>query len=221
MAEEKNDFTEIIGKLKEKIKTLPVPARKHAARIFRIFKDIVEVEVRNSKEIDRIYDEYEKQIFAITSRQDDLIEGKTATTAEEFEFWKTNMDPQFVQATAADKPEPIKDFWKRFMMNSGVDIGEHDDRLFSTLTHVSFFRETAKEGDKQLVVRKLLFKFQPNEFFSNTELTVSAFEEEESGKLLRTEGTKIQWTNNPTVTKKETKKKNKKTNEVKVFVKEV
>lgn len=213
------DLSKIREALKEKIKSLPVGQRRQAVKLYNIFTQIAEVKEHEDKETDAVYQAYDKRLFDLTTQMDEIIEGKRNTTAAEFEFWKQSIDANFVQPAEPAPLEHLPHYWKKYIFNNNIYTGEHDEKLLNALTNISTSSEEVKEGDKVLSVRKLICKFAKNEFFKNEELTVSVFEHE--GELTKTVGTKIDWTNNPTVQKEQKKKKNKKTGETKVFTKEV
>lgn len=114
----------------------------------------------------------------------------------------------------------IPDFWYRSIKNNQMIfelVKEKDEEILKYIKHIE--TETS-DSPKTLLVR---FIFNPNEFFTNTELTLKLSYKGEDDDVDKIEGTKINWNEGKDPTKKKVKKKqkNKKTNETRTIVKTV
>lgn len=203
-----------------KVRALPVGERVQAARLYEIFVKVVAEEEAKDKADDVLYNAYDGKMFAFTDRMDELAEGRRAAEAEDFDFWKEHIDPAFVAPAEPDTPAAIPSYWRKFIENSSLRMGEFDAPILDSLSNISIFREEAKEGETEVSVHRLVFQFGKNDFFTNNELSFRLYRTPED-ELLRSEGCKINWTKNPTVQKTVSKKKNKRTGEVRNFTNEV
>ena len=220
MSQRLKDLVKAREELRAKVKALPVAERVQAAGLFELFERMVGVEETGDRASDALYKAYDEQLFAITERSDAIVEGRQAATAEDFEFWKQHVDSAYVLPAQPDQPAPVPSFWRRFIQNAGLYSGEFDEPLLDAIVNISVFREEAQEGEQKVVVLRVVFRFRPNEFFANEQLSLRLFKEEDD-TLLRSEGCRVEWTRNPTMQREVSKKRNKKTGEVRSFTKEV
>ena len=217
MADLKDEHDIMLNDLREKIKTLGVAERKRAVALYGIFKQIL-AEVRVEQEAnDAEYDKYNDRTAVITTQMDEVIEGKRAVTEEEVAFWKAE-EPGYALPADLAAAEPIKGFWKGFMLNGDFYTGEFDAPILEHLTRIDG-KTDVDEADSSKRVITLSFDFSPNTYFENTNLWVKLHSEGE--EAIRSEASEIKWKNNPTVEKTQKKQKNKRSGQTRIINKEV
>lgn len=207
----------LLGELREVVKKLPLNERKQAAALFSIFEQIVENNVAEEKENDASYKKYSKAVQEITTAMDQIIEGKRKVTDEEVAYWKDTVDAGYTPDQATNTEAPIKGFWRKFIENSGLYHGEQDLPILDHLVHVEISDENDK-ADQSITYTVLTLDFSPNKYFTNEKLTTKLFQKD--GEMTKSEGTVIQWTENPTVKKTTKSQKNKRTGQNRIITKE-
>ena len=217
MADIKDENEIILNELKEKIKTLSVPERKKAVALYSLFKQIIE-EVKKEQALnDEEYNKYNEVTALITTQMDEIIEGKRSITDAEIECWKQE-EPTFVNDANINVAEPIKGFWKGFLINADFYHGDCDAAILEHLEHIEAKTEEDEiDGGKKIIT--LTFGFSDNNFFENKELWVKLHSEHDAA--VRSEASEIKWKNNPTVEKTQKKQKNKRSGQTRVINKEV
>lgn len=212
------ELNTITSQLREKIKSLPVSQRKAAVSIFSQFVSITEAE----KNEETIYTEAHRilneKTIELTTQTDHIVEGKRTATPEEIQFWKSHIDPNFTPKDG-DVPQAIPGFWGKFLLNAHVHSGPHDAQILKHITNISTLGDEKVEDGKTFSADSTIFTFEENPFFTNKELKITM--KKLDGEPTLCEGTKIEWITNPTMKRKTKNKKNKKTGEVKVMVKEI
>eukprot|EP00826_Nyctotherus_ovalis_P030881 TRINITY_DN2465_c0_g1_i15.p1 TRINITY_DN2465_c0_g1~~TRINITY_DN2465_c0_g1_i15.p1 ORF type:complete len:165 (-),score=49.25 TRINITY_DN2465_c0_g1_i15:521-1015(-) len=97
-------------------------------------------------------------------------------------------------------------FWLKAMKNNieiASHIKQHDEPILKFLTNIRVEKEV---GDK----RKVTFMFDPNEWFTNTELSKEiTLDEDDASMCKENVGTEINWNEGKNVTVKTVKKKQK------------
>lgn len=217
MAEHIDDNEVMLNDLKAKIKTLDVADRKKAVALYAIFKQILDEVDKEQAKNDEEYKRYNDLTAHITTQMDEIVEGKRLVNAEELAFWKQE-EPTFVEDPTLNVAEPIKGFWKGFIMNGDFYHGECDAPILEHLLKIDA-RTDEDENDSGKKQVTLSFEFSDNEFFENKQLWVKLYSEHD--EAARSEGSEIKWKNNPTVEKTQKKQKNKRTNQTRIIHKEI
>lgn len=207
----------LLAELRETVKKLPLNERKQAAALYSIFEQILANKKEEEKQNETAFTEYSGAINTITSSMDEIIEGKRKVTEAELGYWRDNVDAAFEAAPEHNTEAPLKGFWRKFIENSGIYHGEHDLPVLDHLVHVEVSDEHDKE-DPTVSCLGLTLEFSANEYFKNGTLKTKLFTKE--GQLQRSEGTAIEWTNNPTVKKTTKTQKNKRTGQTRTITKE-
>lgn len=112
------EHKKVLEELRVKIKTLPVNERKNAVLLFNIFNDIIKIEEESDKIRDEAFKTYSKEIEAVTTEMDLIVEGKRKVTEEEINFWKSTAEPEFVVKEEDNDSAPFLGFWKNYILNS-------------------------------------------------------------------------------------------------------
>jgi hypothetical protein len=207
----------LLTELRDIVKALPLNERKQGAVLYSIFEQILENKAQEEKLNEAAFQEYSSAINKITGSMDEIIEGKRKVTDEEIAYWRDNVDSGYVAAPEHNTEAPIKGFWRKFIENSGIYHGVQDGPILEHLTHVEISDETDKE-DPTISSMILTLDFSPNEFFKNAQLKTKLVSK--SGENQKSEGTAIEWTNNPTIKKTTKTQKNKRSGQTRTITKE-
>lgn len=219
MSSELETYTKTLDQLKTLVKGLPLNERKQAAMLYSIYEEIVRNKEAEKKETDEAYDKYSEDIVKWTTEMDTLIEGTRKVNEEEIKYWKDNVEPEYVAKEEDNNQQPIKNFWRKFIENSGLYHSEKDFPMLDHISKVSISDETDKVDPK---IRHLVLTldFHDNDYFANKSLTCKLIYVGEV--ISKSEGTVIQWKkDNPTVKKTTKNQKNKRTGQTRTITKEV
>ena len=217
MTELEHTPKKLLLELKETVKKLPLNERKQAAMLYFIFEEIVANKDEEEKLNDESYKLYSDEINKLTTSMDLIIEGKRKVLDEEVAYWNKNVDANYKPNETDNNQTPIKSFWRKFIENSNLYHGEKDIPILEHLTHV----EIADENDPSNEKIRWMFlhlDFSSNEFFDNTKLSLKLIFQ--GGVVEKSEGTVIQWKNNPTIKKSTKSQKNKRTGQSRTITKE-
>lgn len=207
----------LLLEFREHVKKLPFNERKQAAAMYTIFEQIINSKKEEEKQNEVAFNDYSDAINAITEKMDEIIEGKRPVSQEELTHWKDTVDQTYVVDPQHNTGTPIKQFWRKFIENSNTYHAEHDLPILDHLVHIETLQETDKV-DPSCSSLTVKFGFTPNEYFKNTTLTVKLITK--NMDLLQSEGTVIEWTNNPTLKKTTKTQKNKRTGQTRTVTKE-
>lgn len=208
----------IIKDFKNKITSLKVEDRKKAVALYRIFTKIIKIEERRKKINDQEYEKYNKKLTKITTETGNIIEGKKKIEKPILENWKKKHEKNLEIPSKLEKSPKIKNFWKYFILNNDLYIGQNDDEILETLEKIEISTMENSENPKQ---RQIIFSciFSKNNFFTNEKLTTKLFYNEET--ITKSKGTKIDWKKNPTIEKVKKIQKNKRTGKKRIIYKEI
>lgn len=105
----------------------------------------------------------------------------------------------------------------KFFENNDNYLGEAD---LPILRHLEKIEITNQKDPVQKQERTIFTcHFSENQYFTNKSLTATLLYDDES--IIKSKGTKIDWINNPTISKVEKKQRNKRTNQTRVKIEEV
>eukprot|EP00826_Nyctotherus_ovalis_P065575 TRINITY_DN9641_c0_g1_i17.p2 TRINITY_DN9641_c0_g1~~TRINITY_DN9641_c0_g1_i17.p2 ORF type:complete len:317 (+),score=135.97 TRINITY_DN9641_c0_g1_i17:140-1090(+) len=164
------------------------------------------------EEIRELERQFDLDCVPLDKKREELINGKRDPMAEELEK-AGEFDMQHPEAEVpADidieelkKSKGVPGFWKTALRNSEALIKFITDEDAKVLDHLTDIRKENLEGKNY----RLVFKFAPNEFFTNEELVKTIIVPEGETFCQETQGTEIEWKEGKNVTKKTIKKKQK------------
>jgi nucleosome assembly protein 1-like 1 len=178
------------------------------------------------EEINALERKFDLDCVPLDDLREELVNGKREPTEEELaslnEYNEPHPDspvPDEIDIEKLKESKGVPGFWKTAMRNSEELIRSITDEDAKVLEYLTDIRKENLEGRNY----RLVFKFAPNEYFTNQELTKTIKMSEGVDEYNETEGTEIDWKEGKNITKKIIKKKqkNKKTKAVREVTKTV
>ncbi|CAG9540349.1 unnamed protein product [Cercopithifilaria johnstoni] len=218
---------------KEFIKSLPKSIKRRIQALKKLQVEGINVEAHFYERVHQLEVEFAPMFNALHDKRKAIVMGKYEPTDDEANFpilhgyTKEEME-QMEEASAPEPNQPTKgvpNFWLYLLKN--VDhicemIQEHDEPILQHLVDVTCDVQTNPDS------YTLTFHFEPNEYFSQTELkkfyTLQVppddddIFEYDGPVIVNTKGTEIDWKDGKNVTKKIIKKKQRKGNGAGRFV---
>jgi len=205
-----NNSTEILDKLKENVKLVPVAYRGKALAIYNLLKKYFEAESKCDDELDVFNKEYEKNQWTSTSAMDEIIDGQRKVNEDELKGVNDYLNDDEKVEDEANDGKKMEGYWLSCFKNAQVPMKEADEEILKSLKQIDIKSELKPKEPKQPKVLTLKMFFEPNEHFENEELTcVVDYEYAEQPK--KSTGCEIKWKQGKRITTKpETKKKSQK-----------
>ena len=170
------------------------------------------------KEQNKLEYEYEQKYKPLYEERRKLVAGDAKPDLEAIKDKLKEVGLKEEDAKGEEKEKGIPDFWLKCIENAHdiSELNDNDKKILKFLKDVQI--DLKENGDF-----KLIFKFEPNEYFDHTELT-KEYKHDNQYDIKTVTSTKIEWKSsekNPTIELKKKKMKNKKTKAIKVVTKEI
>jgi hypothetical protein len=166
----KSKDVKILEEMKNHIKTLSLEERIPAVAIYRVTEKYFQALAVEEAEEDKMNEEYAKAEEAITKQNGEIINGVRACTEEELANLKTFLkEGENIDVSSANVAKPIEQYWFTVLKNANLYMGDADHEALKTLTAIVTKEEVKSDTEKNVFAT---FKFGPNDFFTNTELSV-------------------------------------------------
>jgi len=217
-----NDNTKILAEFKAKIDKVPIAERGRALAIYNTLCKWIKEDDASDEACKNNLKTFEDAQVKITTKSDEVIEGKRKAVEEELEICKEFLNEGEEIKDEDNDSKTIPDYWLTCFKNKGIYINEDDEAILKHITHLDIQQQNSekKEGENQkdgVSTTTLILNFSDNEYFTNKELKLTLeYRHEEPEKST---GTEIAWNEgkNPSeklVTKKQKSKKTGKTRTV-------
>ena len=169
------------------------------------------------REQNKLEYEYEEKYKPLYEQRRKLVSGEMKPDLEALKDKIAQVGLKEEDLKTEEKEAGIPDFWLKCIENAHDinDLNDNDKKVLKFLKDVQV--ELQENGDF-----KLIFKFEPNEYFDHTEL-IKEYKHDNQYDIKSVTSTKIEWKSsekNPTIEIKKKKMKNKKTKVIKVVTKE-
>lgn len=211
--------TKILEEMKEKIKALPLEERVTAVAVYRLTEDYFKSLAVEEAEEEKIDEEYQKVEHVVLQKNNEIISGERAATEEELKELPTFlMEGENCDPSTHNKAQAINEYWLTVFKNCQMYMDDCDLEALKSLKSISIKEDKISEEEKK---NSATFVFDSNDFFTNTELTLTATTKDEM--VVASEGTPIDWKEGKNMTIKKISKtqKNKKTGKKRTVEKEV
>lgn len=178
------------------------------------------------EEINALERKFDLDCVPLDELREELVNGKREPTEDELATLKEysephpdNPVPDEIDIGKLKESKGIPGFWKIVLRNSRQLITYITDEDAKVLEYLTDIRKENLEGKNY----RLVFKFAPNEYFTNQELTKTIKIPDGETEYQEAEGTEINWKEGKNITKKIIKKKqkNKKTKALREVTKTV
>lgn len=205
-----NNNTEILDKLKENVKKVPVAYRGKALAIYNLLKKYFDAESKVEDEMEVHNKEYEKNQWTSTSAMDEIIDGQRKVNEDEIKSVTDYLKEDEKVEDEANDGKRMDGYWLKCFKNASVPMKEADEEILKSLKQIDIKSELKSKEPKQPKVLTLKMFFEPNEHFENEELTC-VVDYEYSEQVKKSTGCEINWKQGKRITTKpDTKKKSQK-----------
>ena len=201
----------LVGRSSGYVESLPVPVRRRVAGLKGVQKEHSKLEGEFQEEVLELEKKYFAKFTPLYEKRAKIINGTAEPTEDEIkagqaEDEEEDQDAEESKSAPADSATQetvsgIPEFWLSAMKNQ-VSLAElitdRDEVALKSLTDIRM-EYLDKPGFR------LIFEFEPNEFFTNKTITKTYFYQEESGYggdfiYDHAEGDKIDWLPNQDLT---------------------
>lgn len=166
----KSKDVKILEEMKNHIKTLPLDERIPAVAIYRVTEKYFQALAVEEAEEDKMNEEYSKAEEAITKQNAEIINGTRACTEEELANLKTFLkEGENIDVSTANVAKPIDQYWFTVLKNADLYMGDADHEALKSLTAITTKEDIKSETEKNVFA---YFKFAPNDYFTNTDLSI-------------------------------------------------
>ena len=166
------------------------------------------------RENNKLEYEYEEKYKPFYEKRRKIVSGEEKPNKEELKDKLNLVGLKEEDFDKEEKEKGIPQFWLKCIENAHdiKDLNEKDKKVLSHLIDVK--SELQENGDF-----KLIFVFEENEYFTNTEL-IKEYKHDEQFEINTVTSTQIDWKSddkNPTIEVKKKKLKNKKNGQIKII----
>jgi nucleosome assembly protein 1-like 1 len=187
--------------------------KKKLVAIKKLVVKRLNLENEFKRENNKLEYEYEQKYKPLYEQRRKIVSGEEKPKKEEILNKLNLVGLKEEDLDKEEKEKGIPDFWLKCIENAHdiKDLNEKDKKILKHLKDVK--SEIQENGDF-----KLIFVFEPNDYFSQTEL-VKEYKLDEEFEIKTVTSTQIDWKDddkNPTIEIKKKKLKNKKNGQIKI-----
>jgi|ERR1712194_666991 len=167
---ETNENKKILSEFKEKIKSIPIANRRKALAIYNIYVDLYAKDDLNESNIRNNLKTFTDSQTEITTRSDEIIEGKRKVNTTELESVNEFLNEGEEVKEQDNNGERINDFWLKSFKNKRFEISERDEPVLKHLINVEIIEKDDAEN-KNKRSTEINLTFEKNEFFNHDALS--------------------------------------------------
>ena len=198
-----NDSKEIVNNLKDILKDIPISEKGKALAVYNLQRKWQIEDEKSDKICDDNSDKMNTFVLSINKQSDVIIEGTHQPEPQELENMLEFLNegeeallskPEDI--TVQHQSQPINNYWLTCLKNKNIEIEEHDEPILEHLRRIIWLESRSDDRNTRKTEQK--FFFNPNEYFTNEFLELTAiYENSEPSKSI---ASKIMWKEGQNVT---------------------